>query len=91
MDSRPEHQQSRRQMFRSSLRYAALGGLALLSGDLLLRGVGTPPRSRCNRTTSCDHCPLLSKCSFRPQAHGLQPVGLAGRERHETVSSRASR
>ena len=67
MQSRSEAGQSRREMFRSSARYMALGGLALLSAGLLARPRGSPARSRCRRAVACRRCAALANCRL-PQA-----------------------
>ncbi len=67
MDRPPERAQSRRQMFRRCLRYAALGGLALLSAGVLARGTDSRRKGPCARPLPCGGCPALARCRL-PQA-----------------------
>jgi len=63
MQNRAEAGQTRREMFRSSMRYLALGGLGLLSAGLLARPRGSSPAER----------RLGDRPGFRAAKMGLSP------------------
>jgi hypothetical protein len=57
---------TRREFFRAAARYAALGGLALLSGKLASQATGTR-EAPCSGDGLCGRCPALANCPL-PQA-----------------------
>ena len=67
MNNPSEPRQSRREVFRNSARYVAAGGLALLTGKLLLQGSASSADTRCDGNAHCDNCPVLVSCRL-PQA-----------------------
>jgi hypothetical protein len=63
MNDSPENRCTRRELFSSSVRYVALGGLTLLSAGLVLR----QGRAACPRLPDCRGCAALDRCSL-PEA-----------------------
>lgn len=57
----------RRQLLTGAARYAALGGLALLSGGLLVKRAGMSEEQRCRADQRCCDCAAWSRCDL-PQA-----------------------
>ncbi len=62
--------QNRREMFRSTLRYLALGGISLTSAGLIARGVGASAEG-CRRRLSCGGCAAIVHCNL-PQALAMK-------------------
>ena len=54
--------QSRREMFRSSVRYLALGGVSLVCGRLILKVAESPAEESCRRPLACRDCAALAEC-----------------------------
>ena len=67
--------QSRREMFRSTLRYLALGGISLASAGLIARGVASSAAGGCRRSASCGDCEAIARCRL--------PQALAAKKRNE--------
>src|SRR3972149_2414639 len=66
---RRETEQSRREMFHASVRYAVLGGLAVLSARLLdirhsASGIRDSSFNKCPESAPCRRCALLSNCAL---------------------------
>ena len=59
--------QTRREMFRSCLRYLALGGVSLVSAGLIGRGTASPATDGCCRSPYCGDCGAIAGCEL-PQA-----------------------
>lgn len=62
---------SRREMFRSTLRYLALGGISLTSAGLIARGVASSAAGGCLWSSSCGDCAAIAHCNL-PQALGVK-------------------
>lgn len=67
MNHTAARRQNRREMFRSTLRYLALGGISLGSAGLIARAVTSPAQGGCRRWPSCRDCAALAQCTL-PQA-----------------------
>jgi hypothetical protein len=67
MNHDAEPQPSRREMFRSGLRYLALGGISLMSAGLIARGAASSAQGGCRWSPSCGDCPAITCCKL-PQA-----------------------
>ena len=67
--------QSRREMFRSTLRYLALGGISLASARLISRGAASRAEGGCRRSASCVNCAAIGRCKL--------PRALAAKKRNE--------
>ncbi len=65
MSDAPSNTETRREFCASAIRTAALGGVALLSADLLRRGAGAA--AACPQSVPCGQCAALKDCSL-PQA-----------------------
>ena len=75
MNHDAEPQPSRREMFRSAIRYLALGGISLASAGLIARGAASPTQGGCRWSPSCGDCEAITQCNL--------PQALAARRRHE--------
>ena len=73
MNHATEQQPSRREVFRTALRYLALGGISLMSAGLIARGAASPAQGGCRWSPSCATCPM-------PTAHCRLPQALAARK-----------
>lgn len=62
--NRPQQPQDRREMFWTSVRYLALGGIGLLSAGLIAPGSGPPGRGRCGQPVSCGDCRAIARCTL---------------------------
>ena len=60
----PQQEKNRREMFRTSARWLALGGIGLLSGGLIVRGSGKT--AECRQSASCHDCATLARCTLPP-------------------------
>jgi len=56
--------QSRREMFRSTLRHLALGGISLASAGLIARGAAPPAKGGCRRSPACGNCAAIAHCKL---------------------------
>lgn len=65
----------RRHWLRASARYAALCGLTVVTGYLLLRPTNTP----CGRNLACGECDELAKCDLPGAVVTRKPIGSPGR------------
>jgi hypothetical protein len=75
MNHAAEQQPSRREMFRTALRYLALGGISLTSAGLIARGAASPAQGGCRWSPSCGDCAAIAHCNL--------PQALTARRRHE--------
>ena len=63
----PQQPTDRREMFRTSARYLALGGIALISGGLIARTAGSPTRcGQLAQLASCSECAAMAGCTLAP-------------------------
>ncbi|HYW79457.1 MAG TPA: hypothetical protein VE890_07750 [Thermoguttaceae bacterium] len=61
-------------MLRRSIRYAALGGIAIGSGTLIARAMQHPGGGDCHGSLPCRECNSLARCD--------RPSALKARESH---------
>jgi len=61
-----EPARSRREMFRSTARYLALGGISLLSAGLIAKGTTSSAGGRCRRSFDCRNCAAVAYCQLPP-------------------------
>jgi hypothetical protein len=64
MTRRNAHRPNRRELFRSTLRYLALGGISLTSAGLIARGVAPPAGGGCRQSPSCAGCGAIARCEL---------------------------
>ncbi len=63
--------QNRREMFRSCLRYLALGGISWVSARLISRGAGSPAADGYCWSQTCGDCAAVAGCEL-PQAQAAK-------------------
>ena len=62
--NRSQQPTSRREMLRTSARRVVLGGIAVISGGLIVRTAALP--GGCRRSASCRGSEVLSRCTHGP-------------------------
>ncbi len=62
MSTQLEQKQSRREFLRGSVRYLALGGLALMTGVLFTKRRTASAEDKCTNRSICRGCPSLKNC-----------------------------
>ena len=64
MKSPSEIRQTRRDAIVASARYAAVGGLAILSAGMIAKGYFVPEEERCGVSAACRGCGSVAECNL---------------------------